>query len=623
MADDPERFAIGEADPGEPKEKWYRPNAYHTFWTLRVLEELENAFPKQFEKLDSSLRLKHRMVLMREWARETLAYQVSLHCADSSDLDSDQLVWSLAIVCGSVKNFQASLKEQDFIRQAFNSLFSTQTKVGSWRHYAPLFHYRKTGNAYCYVFESFAVLLEAALHSRAEFIRGVLRDHFERLLNLLQYARSTYAQIDESGKLLAWSSGHRINNPAPESWATASVFSYGQALRRLVGIWTREAALFALPKKAIYASKEKAKADLEQRTKTWTSHLGLGDQLWSMFINPAKFEDPLEPDNHPIGNKFARSAILYGPPGASKTTIVRALAGVIGWDYVELHASHFVADGLPNVQRKADEIFTRLMELDRTIVLFDEIDELVREREKSTAGESDAFGRFLTTSMLPKLAELWDNRKIMYFVATNHIRLFDRAIARSQRFDAVIFVSPPAFETKINQLRNLIKTNIGRTVDFDVSETGVDGAVSSFRVKREPQDSGNSPVKAADILAKFALLRWDELAELALRLAEVTNKSKIDKDAFSEALGRLRDGRWRTERDYVDYVHDQEYERRDCNMLNAWVIEGIAPSELSAKVAATQAGRMYITPLTEAGKIKFSGYLVKPLGNGRLRLTRK
>src|SRR5713226_2553282 len=51
MADDPERFAIGEADPGEPKEKWYRPNAYHTFWTLRVLEELENAFPKQFEKL--------------------------------------------------------------------------------------------------------------------------------------------------------------------------------------------------------------------------------------------------------------------------------------------------------------------------------------------------------------------------------------------------------------------------------------------------------------------------------------------------------------------------------------------------------------------------------------------
>jgi len=145
---------------------------------------------------------------------------------------------------------------------------------------------------------------------------------------------------------------------------------------------------------------------------------------------------------------------------------VRALAGVIGWDYFELHASHFVADGLPNVQRKADEIFTRLMEIDRAIVLFDEIDELVREREKNREGESDTFGRFLTTSMLPKLAELWDNRKIMCFVAYNHIGLFDRAIARSQRFDAVIFVSPPAFEIKINKLRQLLKTNVGRTVVF-------------------------------------------------------------------------------------------------------------------------------------------------------------
>ena len=66
-------------------------------------------------------------------------------------------------------------------------------------------------------------------------------------------------------------------------------------------------------------------------------------------------------------------------------------------EYVELHSSHFDAGGLPNVQRTFEEFFTKLIELDQCVVLFDEIDELMRERETVP----DAFGRFLTTSMLP------------------------------------------------------------------------------------------------------------------------------------------------------------------------------------------------------------------------------
>jgi SpoVK/Ycf46/Vps4 family AAA+-type ATPase len=94
------------------------------------------------------------------------------------------------------------------------------------------------------------------------------------------------------------------------------------------------------------------------------------------------------------------------------------------------------------------------LELDHTVVLFDEIDELVRERDM----EKDAFGRFLTTSMLPKLAELWEARKILYFVATNHINYFDSAIIRSHRFDALILVSPPSFDAKIRELQRLLSS---------------------------------------------------------------------------------------------------------------------------------------------------------------------
>src|SRR6185503_8660571 len=149
----------------------------------------------------------------------------------------------------------------------------------------------------------------------------------------------------------------------------------------------------------------------------------------------------------------------------------RTLSAAVGWEYVELHPSHFVAGGLPNVQRTADEIFTRLKELHRCVVLFDEIDELMRERET----EPDAFGRFLTTSMLPKLAELWKQRRIIYFVATNHVEYFDQAVIRDQRFDALLMVPPPAFDVKVERLRSLFaRLAPGRDLIVSVTRTEVD-----------------------------------------------------------------------------------------------------------------------------------------------------
>jgi len=309
---------------------------------------------------------------------------------------------------------------------------------------------------------------------------------------------------------------------------------------------------------------------LKERTRTWASGNELTNRLTTLFTNPIASktaDDPLEPDNLPIEVNSARSAILYGPPGTSKTTIVRALAGVIGWDYVELHASHFVADGLPNVQRKADEIFNSLMELDHAIVLFDEIDELVRERED----EPDAFGRFLTTSMLPKLAELWKSRKIMYFVASNHISYFDRAITRSERFDAVIFVSPPSFEAKRDELIELLDQRHGKTVHFDVPKSAIDEAMPKFRLSDDPKKLAKKQLPPSKVLAKFVLLRWDELAELAHHLNKsIPDGGKIDKDKLAEALRQVRDGRWRTQREYFEYWLGPSYERRDFSKTRTW-----------------------------------------------------
>ena len=110
------RVAIGEADPREQSEDWYPPNAYHTFWILKALEELQTRFSKQYSSISQKLDLPLKMTGMRRWARQTLAFQTSLHAASSSTLDTDQLIWSLAILCSDPSLSQTKLEEQDFVR---------------------------------------------------------------------------------------------------------------------------------------------------------------------------------------------------------------------------------------------------------------------------------------------------------------------------------------------------------------------------------------------------------------------------------------------------------------------------------------------------------------------------
>ena len=557
-------------------------------------------------------------------------------------LDSDQLAWALATLLRNPKIYQADLAQQDLIRQAFTCLFDTQTEVGAWRHYAPLFHYRESGNAYCYIFETLTALLGCAMLPEAEFVRSTLQMHFERLMRLFNYAKQTQTPLDdetrsEDGAIrpLGWSSGHRVKNPEPESWATASVFSYAQTLRRLVGVWTRDAALNVLPRRTTFALRAKAEQKLRERARTWKDGDDLIEQLYSMFINQVGLQpfdrptDPIDPDTLPVGEDFARSAILYGPPGASKTSIVRALAGTVGWDYIELHASHFVADGLPAVQKKADEIFHQLMQLDHAVILFDEIDELVREREDKAA---DAFGRFLTTSMLPKLAELWNGRKVMYFVATNHIEYFDRAITRSERFDAIIFVTPPSFEVKSKRLSDLMAEHYGLAITLTASPAEVENAMPDVRAIEALSPKETRERKLSEPwdkpLAKFALLRYDELPELAYRLKEVApSGGLINSELLAAALARVRDGRSRLTREYFEFQRDREYCRRDYSKQTVWKLDGLEKADADAMLRGEETeslkspdGKAYfkiaIRPDTDA--IAIEGYRVTKREYGTL-----
>lgn len=647
---EPERFGIGEAGSPLPREQWYPPNAFHTYWTIDLLDHLKVKHPAEHERLSQKeeLDLKRRVEGMVLWGRQQLGSQLGLHSASppSSVLDSDQLAWSLAIFLRFDETLKVNLEKRDFIKQAFKCLFSTQTD-GTWRHYKPLFHYKDAGNAYCYVFETFAALLHCALRqgAEAEMVRELLKPYDKNLMDLWRYADSTKIPIMVGDKEVGWCSGHRTNVKSPESWATASVFSYAQALRRLIGIWCRENAQTTLKTSRSRLSPIEAAGEIVSRGKTWgTNKNPVSEQLWTMFINPARMHecrDKFEPDSQPIEKKHARSAILFGPPGTSKTTLIRALADAIEWQYVEIHASHFVADGLTQVQKTADKIFRQLSELDHAVVLFDEIDELVRERDM----EKDAFGRFLTTSMLPKLAELWQARKILYFVATNHINYFDSAIIRSHRFDALILVSPTSFDAKIEELKRLLSKTYGLdAVGFDTTEQEIQtelthlcrtatGLRLRYSLLTLPFVAGSTPdwreqkLKPEYALAKFALLRWDELNELAYRLALIL-KSKtprpqmVSQEILRQALIEVADSEWRKNKSYSDFMRDMLSERRDYQMLNVWEVESQIAEAIPGVVSKNN--KQWLPLAVDSPKdINIPGFDLFPKSIGRLEIRKQ
>jgi SpoVK/Ycf46/Vps4 family AAA+-type ATPase len=136
--------------------------------------------------------------------------------------------------------------------------------------------------------------------------------------------------------------------------------------------------------------------------------------------------------------------LLFGPPGTTKTTIVRAVAEGLDWPLITLGPGDFVQEGLERVEARADLIFSELHSLSRTVVLFDECDELFRERKPSQGNDQvRGIAAFVTASMLPKLQELHDRGQIVLFILTNHFATMDPAIKRLGRVDHIIGVGPP------------------------------------------------------------------------------------------------------------------------------------------------------------------------------------
>lgn len=408
----------------------YPPTSFLTQKAVRVLKQWGELNPDAQERA-------------RRWNWAHLYEESMLIGSNSPDADYFELAYAVLTASHTTGLERMTPRERRLLQHAIEQFFNGQRDDGTWPRSRPLFLYPDIGYAYCYDYE----LLVQLLSERQLLV--FVSPWLAKLRKAAAALDTRRVPLEPEGEAYGWSSEHHGKDSEAESWPTASVFHFCFELGRLVSDAIRR-DVFEYVDRVYDEPRATAPTgprlgDLMDSDVEYDGHThSFKELLDAQFLAPLVSERNLVRNGRSFSGTTKTSAIIYGPPGTSKTRLTRMIADALGWPLLALDPSHVTRRGLNNVHVEADALFGRLRFCDQIVVLLDEFDELVRER--AVAGEIES--RFLTTAMLPKIAALYERRRLVYIVATNHVEQFDAAISRPGRFDVIMPVMPPTAPAK-------------------------------------------------------------------------------------------------------------------------------------------------------------------------------
>jgi hypothetical protein len=439
------RILIRSFDSGSIKIEPYPPSAYLTQLAYRVLRELN--------KIDDSLAKE-----IHTWSRREITKQISLISAKSRSADPLSLAYSLILAASTAKDEDTSPEDKRIFLEGLALFFQAQHEDGTWPASRPLFHYASFGNAYCYEYEVLTQLL------RCRPLRNDLLPFITPYIERAAYRLETTGYVLNTAtdaRAVGWPSGHHPQIEGPESWSTASVYDFAFALNGLVAEAIRRVMFAEFG--SIYSPPEPRKHDDNKDDFAKTDFLdadlvvpargrhSLRKTLAESFVYPISREVALVDRGGSLSPLTPMSAILFGPPGTSKTRLASFISTYLGWPLLSVDPSYVVQDGVDKIQAQANRLFRMLTVSEQVVVLLDEFDELGRDR----SGNNELLSRFITTAMLPKLASINAERKIVFLLATNYMSGFDAAFRRGGRFDMLVQVMPPNAAQKLAKWTSL------------------------------------------------------------------------------------------------------------------------------------------------------------------------
>ena len=419
-------------------------SAFITWWAVRTLSEYLKVQQDEDEKA------KYQQAISRaiDWAKREVYRQISFFTADWSDLRNiHQLAFSWSICSVFGKEFPLPPEISNLV---LNKIFEAQeASSGVWKRYFPLFNFEKAGAAYVYHFELLLALVYAIEENPLILLPYL--DNLKKIVGWVETRKIYHRETATEG----WSiDSDPIVRFQPISWATAEVLYVLHRLDETLGIIHRELVFNQLtgdsvPQGSAYKSLDTI---IDMKVETDGTTRTVVELIKEELINPIIANGKTTKG---INDSAVLSVFLFGPPGTSKTSIAQGIAKELDWPLLEIDPSNFAPRNDAGLEMRVLEVFSYLENIFDTVILLDEMDELVRDR--SNDNNTDRIGRLWTTLMLPRLTRLRKRARCVVVGATNYIDHIDDAAKRPGRFDMVLPAGPPIKDGKLREIARRIQ----------------------------------------------------------------------------------------------------------------------------------------------------------------------
>lgn len=169
-----------------------------------------------------------------------------------------------------------------------------------------------------------------------------------------------------------------------------------------------------------------------------------------------------------VGVKAPATVLLFGPPGTGKTTFAKAIAGRLGWPFIELLPSK-LESGAESMSAELRSAMNELLQLDHAVVFIDEFDEIASARDHHPATKG------VVNELLKMIPAYRSAPGHLLVCATNFVGDIDSAVLRPGRFDLVIPIGPPDLSARRSLWEAALAQLDQRGVDVEKLATMTDG----------------------------------------------------------------------------------------------------------------------------------------------------
>jgi len=359
--------------------------------------------------------------------------------------DAGELVFSLEglLLC------DPSLPDYSLFDRAFEVLVATQRETPYWR---PLRPFRVTKQGMVLLPQSVEIANSLLrICSRLDEERD--RSYFTEYVDLFKaYTRWLESRMfvgktkdDTTNDIFGWQSEHTFAPNRIHLWQTSQallyLMHYAAMLQGHIARRSFRAARFS-PTSARWTRKPNPDSWTKfERTEPMGSLPPTGQYAVYRIIRD-RIIQPRASGSRPDSD-WSSSAVLYGPPGTGKSRIAKEIAQALGFGLVTITPSDFITAGQEAVEARAKNIFTTLMEQTNLVVLFDEVDQLLLDREGDLYQRQSDIFKMITPGMLTKLNDLTERKGLVFAIATNYFERIDPAIKRTGRINLRLLVLPP------------------------------------------------------------------------------------------------------------------------------------------------------------------------------------